>query len=236
MYDKAILENGGPLKSVRDCYKNQQMCNKAVDNYPHALEFIPECFMIQRKLSILILLQYNLFLNAIGLKKCVMKLLINLFMFFYIPDRYKTQEMCDRIISDDPFSIRYVPDQYKTQQMCDKAVDDCLAALKFVPDWFVTSKMIKILFTTLYADENIHYFHEDSSNVIYFCNGMGILNIDLNNINFDDSNYDEEDPDTIVLIRLLAWHIKFEKRKELIKKISVELMPVAWHPNRWWDF
>ena len=65
---------------------------------------------------------------------------------------------------------------------------------------------------------------------------MGILNIDLNNINFDDSNYDEEDPDTIVLIRLLAWHIKFEKRKELIKKISVELMPVAWHPNRWWDF
>ena len=63
--------------------------------------------------------------------------------------------MCDRIISDDSFSIRYHPDQYKTQQMCDKAVDDCLAALKFVPDWFVTSKMIKILFIDLYADENI---------------------------------------------------------------------------------
>ena len=52
--------------------------------------------------------------------------------------------MCDRIISDDSFSIRYVLDQYKTQQMCDKATDDCLAALKFVPDWFVASKMIKI--------------------------------------------------------------------------------------------
>ena len=34
--------------------------------------------------------------------------------------------MCDKIISDDPFSIRYVSDQYKTQQMCDKAVDDSL--------------------------------------------------------------------------------------------------------------
>ena len=45
--------------------------------------------------------------------------------------------------------------------MCDKAVDDYLAALKFVSDWFVTSKMIKILFTTLYADENILYFNED---------------------------------------------------------------------------
>ena len=39
--------------------------------------------------------------------------------------------------------------------MCNKAADDCLVALKFIPDWFVTSKMIKNLFTALYADENI---------------------------------------------------------------------------------
>ena len=31
-------------------------------------------------------------------------------------------------------------------------------------------------------------------------------------------------------------HIKFEKRKELKKELSEELMPVAWHPNRWWDW
>ena len=37
MCDKAILGNGGTLKSVSDCYKNQEMYNKAVDNYPHAL-------------------------------------------------------------------------------------------------------------------------------------------------------------------------------------------------------
>ena len=106
---------------------------------------------------------------------------------------------------------RYVPAQYKTQQMCDKAVDDCLAALKFVPSWFVASIMIKALFTALYAHENILYFNEDSSNVVFISNGMGILNIDLNNINLDNTNYDEEDPDTIILIRLLSWHIKFEK-------------------------
>ena len=41
---------------------------------------------------------------------------------------YKTQEMCDKVISEDPCWIRYVPDQYKTQKMFDKAVDDCLAA------------------------------------------------------------------------------------------------------------
>ena len=43
--------------------------------------------------------------------------------------------MCKWIIHDNSFSIRYVPDQYKTQQMCGKAVDDSLAALKFVKKW-----------------------------------------------------------------------------------------------------
>ena len=41
MCDKAVLENGGALNSVPNCYKNQEMCNKAVDNYRHALEFVP---------------------------------------------------------------------------------------------------------------------------------------------------------------------------------------------------
>ena len=45
MCDKAILENGGTLKPVPDCYKNQEMCNKPVDNYPQALQFVPECFI-----------------------------------------------------------------------------------------------------------------------------------------------------------------------------------------------
>ena len=38
---------------------------------------------------------------------------------------------------------------------------------------------------------------------------MGILSIDLNNINLDNSNYDEDEPGTIIHVRLLAWHIKF---------------------------
>ena len=33
---------------------------------------------------------------------------------------------------------------------------------------------------------------------------MGIPNIDLNNINLDDTNYDKDDPDSIIYVRLLA--------------------------------
>ena len=77
--------------------------------------------------------------------------------------------------------------------------------------------------------------NEGSGDAIFNCNGMGILNIDLNNINLDD-NVNEGDLDNIILIRLLAWHIKFEKCKERKKELSEELMPVAQHPNRWWDW
>ena len=120
--------------------------------------------------------------------------------------------MRDRVVSEDPFFIVYCPDKYITQKM----YNDSLATLKLIPNWFVTSKMIKKLFTALYADENTLYFNEGPGNVVFNCNGMGILNIDLNNINLDN-DFDEYDPDNIISIRLLAWYIKLKKRKELKK-------------------
>ena len=48
---------------------------------------------------------------------------------------------------------------------------------------------------------------------------MGILSVNLNNINLDN-NFDEDHPDTIILIRFLPWHSKFKKRKALKKNIS----------------
>ena len=86
----------------------------------------------------------------------------------------------------------------------------------------------------MYADEYILDFNEGSGNVVFNCNGMGI--IDLNNFNLDDTSYDEDDPDTIIIIRPLARHIKFEKIQALKKELSEELMPIAWHTNRRWDF
>ena len=131
--------------------------------------------------------------------------------------------------------------------MCNGAVDDSIATLKLIPDWFVTSEMIKKLFigllqvkwliklfTGLHSDENILYFDEDPGDAISNCKGVIIFNINLNNISLYDK-FDEDDPDTVIPMRLLAWRIKFRKRKKLRKELSEELMPVAWHPNRWWN-
>ena len=140
--------------------------------------------------------------------------------------------MWDIAISDDLFLIVYCPNKYITEKTCNEAVYDSAAALKLIPDWLVTNNMIKKLSTALNVDENILYFNEDSGNVVFNCNEMDILNIDLNNINLG-SNVDEDDLDTIILIRLLAWHIKLEKRE---KDLNEELMPAAWHSNKWLDW
>ena len=49
-------------------------------------------------------------------------------------------------------------------------------------------------------------------NVVFNCNGMGVFNIGLNNNNNNNNHnlgnsFDEDDPDNIILIRSLAWHI-----------------------------
>ena len=95
--------------------------------------------------------------------------------------------------------------------MCDEAADDSLAAMKLIPDWFVTSKMLKNLYTALYTDDSLLFFDEDPGDITFCCNEMGILRVNLN-------NFGEDDPDTMILIRLLAWHSKVKKRKALKKR------------------
>ena len=80
---KAFLGNGGALKSVPDCYKNQVMRNIAVDSYPHALEFVSESYKSQ-----------NMCDKAVSTYPSTIK---------FVPGCYKTQEMCDK--TDNSFFI-----------------------------------------------------------------------------------------------------------------------------------
>ena len=62
---------------------------------------------------------------------------------------------------------------------------------------------------------------------------MGIHTVNLDNINFNDYNFKEDHPETIIQVSLLALCSKFEKSKTFKKK--QKLMLVAKHPTRWWD-
>ena len=69
--------------------------------------------------------------------------------------------------------------------MCDIAVNDFLPELKLVPDWFVSNKMLEKLHTTLFTDDDIAFFHEDSGSVTHFSNKIDILSVNFKNINLD---------------------------------------------------
>ena len=51
--------------------------------------------------------------------------------------------------------------------------------------------------------------------------------LDLVKINIDDVNFDEDDPETIINVRLTAWRDRYKQRKSCKKDISKELMLVA---------
>ena len=46
---------------------------------------------------------------------------------------------------------------------------------------------------------------------------------------YDDIEYYDDD-------ELNKWHNGYKKRKAQRAKIRKELMPIAWHPSRWWDW
>ena len=43
-------------------------------------------------------------------------------MIKYVPDRFKTQEMCKELVTHKAWMLDYVPDRLKTQEMCNDAV------------------------------------------------------------------------------------------------------------------
>ena len=57
---------------------------------------------------------------------------------------------------------------------------------------------------------------------------MGILSVDLNNINLDDANFDEDEFEAGIHVRCMAWCNRFKYCKTFKKDISKESMPEPW--------
>ena len=85
-------------------------------NYPHSLKFAPDFCMTQ-------------------------KMCFKAVDTHFVTDQYNTQEMCDKIVFDDPFKAKDYHDRYHTQEMCNKAVDGVLPVSKFFPDWLTIKRL-----------------------------------------------------------------------------------------------
>ena len=117
--------------------------------------------------------------------------------------------MCNAAVQSDPWVLELVPDPFVTQKMCNEAVQSDPWVLELVPDPFVTQEMCSE------AVQSDPWLLEDVPD------------------QFVTREMWHEDFDDDVLITRRDPYIK---RKTQTAKIKEELMPVAWHPDRWWNW
>ena len=117
---------------------------------------------------------------------------------------------CLIVVFEERFMLKYCPDKYKGKETCGNAVDDVL----------------------VFANGEIFFYDVDCNNITFPNDDVVLSNIDLININLDDDIFDEDDPETIDHVRLMTWRNRFKQCKACKK----EIMPLAWHPIRWWNW
>ena len=139
-------------------------------------------------------------------------------MLKYVPDYLKTEKMCERAVEEDSWSLVYVPDCFKRKDMC-KGVCPHPRLIGHVPDHFKTQEMCNkaveldpsfLWFVTdwFVSQEQLRLWHDSDDWLIRWW---------YNN-------------------RLIKWYKYYQRRKAQKASIKEELMRVAWHPSRWWDW
>ena len=156
-----------------------------------------------------------------------------------VPDYLKTQEMCNEAVRREPYALGYVPDCFKaheicneavrrepcllenvtghlkTPEMCNKAAREKLYVLKYIPDHLKTQEMCnkavreKPCVLKCIPD----WFVTQQQLKIW---------------------YDDDDP--YINDEIIEWYKAYQKRKSQKLKIKEELLPIACHPSRWWDW
>ena len=130
-------------------------------------------------------------------------------MVEHVPDQYKTQEMCNEAVQRIPGVLRLVPDQYKTEEMCNEAVQRIPWVLRLVPEHLKTQEM---------------------------CNEAVEKNPWMVEHVPDQFVTQKMCDEAVEKSPCALWYKGYEQRKAQKAKIKEELMPVAWHPDRWWNW
>ena len=61
--------------------------------------------------------------------------------FTNIPLDKINNEICEIAIENDPFLLEYIPDKYKSYDLCKKAFNQCLSTVIYIPDKYKSAEM-----------------------------------------------------------------------------------------------
>ena len=99
------------------------MCERAVEDEPETLEYVPDHLKTQEMCD-----------EAVGRESYTLR---------YVPDHLKTQEMYEKVIHVRPEKFFKIPDRFKTQEMCIRVVKMGPWWLYGVPDWLVVLQKMR---------------------------------------------------------------------------------------------
>ena len=123
--------------------------------------------------------------------------------------------MCNEAPRREPATLKFVPENLQTQEMCKRVVEESPRLLKYVPDRFKTKEIY---------DKVVSY---DPSSLQYVLDYF-VVQQQLK-IWHDDDYYCNDN-------ELTKCYNGYRKCKAQETSIKEELMPIAWHPSRWWDW
>ena len=85
MFNEEMAHNRHMLRHVPDYFRTQEMCIKAVDEKPCALECVPDQYITQ--------------------EMCNKSVRRELYVLDYVPDHLKILEMCNDAVWENPLSL-----------------------------------------------------------------------------------------------------------------------------------
>ena len=123
--------------------------------------------------------------------------------------------MCERAVEENQQLLEDIPDHFKTQKIFERAVCLVPSFLQSIPDHLKTQEICddavcRDLFFLQFIPD---YFVTQQQLKIWH---------DYNVYYYDD--------------KLIEWYNGYKKKKAQKASIKEELMPIAWHLSRWWDW
>ena len=142
-------------------------------------------------------------------------------MFEYVPNELKTQEMCERAVEiGHNWFFDFVPEQFRTQAMCESVIGKNIYFFNSIPDKFKTKEMCERAVETA-----PRIFFEDVPD--YFVTPK-ILELCKNAI-AEDKQKDYQD--AYQTFKMMACIEEYKDCKYQKARIKEELLPIAWHPD-----
>ncbi len=128
----AINNNCASFLSIPEEMRTYDLCVKVIKNCEKHLKEIKNTYMdIGEKCC----------LESDILDVCLYIVKIDGMLLRYVPDYFKTEEMCECSINQNGLALQYVPDTLKTIDLCFNAINKDINSFEFIPQVFKTEKL-----------------------------------------------------------------------------------------------